>query len=352
MRAKKLGIPVSLAVALMACGGDKPTFQQWTLEELKADKGFSLRSPLIEVAPGKETQQCFFVDVPDVNAGQPFFVDDIVTAINPGSHHVNVFRVKTIVGLDPARGEPFAEGGSRGTVVRDGECFKSANWADWPLVANSQNSSAANPYTRWKLPENVAHRFSPGEKLMMQIHYVNATTQTTPYRGKVGVNFTRSRATAPQELGTLFATQQSIRVCQSNPTPSYKGTCSFPGGSNIRIAAANGHFHSRGRTFKIWTWDGRTTTQPDDALKFYESESWDEPPMAVGLDVAVPAGGGIFWSCNFQWQRPSVGCDVVNSKDRQMANDCCYTFGPEVETNEHCNAFVYYWPKTSDVFCN
>ena len=187
---------------------------------------------------------------------------------------------------------------------------------------------------------------------MLQIHYVNATTQATPYQGKVGVNFTRSRVAAPIELGTLFATQQSIRVCQSNPRPSYKGTCSFPSGTNIKVAAANGHFHSRGRAFKIWKWDGHTTTQPEDAAKFYQSDAWDEPPMSVGLDVDIPSGGGIYWSCDYQWARPSVGCDAVNAKDKQMANDCCFTFGPEVETNEHCNAFVYYWPKTSDVFCN
>jgi len=31
--------------------------------------------------------------------------------------------------------------------------------------------------------------------------------------------------------------------------------------------------------------------------------------------------------------------------------DCCYTFGPIVEKNEHCNAFVYYYPKQDNVNC-
>ena len=32
--------------------------------------------------------------------------------------------------------------------------------------------------------------------------------------------------------------------------------------------------------------------------------------------------------------------------------DCCYTFGNSAEVAEHCNVFVYYWPKVeSDVFC-
>jgi hypothetical protein len=31
--------------------------------------------------------------------------------------------------------------------------------------------------------------------------------------------------------------------------------------------------------------------------------------------------------------------------------DCCYTFGPIVEKNEHCNAFIYYYPKQDNVTC-
>ena len=38
----------------------------------------------------------------------------------------------------------------------------------------------------------------------------------------------------------------------------------------------------------------------------------------------------------------------MTPEDKQ---DCCYTFGPIVEKNEHCNAFVYYYPKTDDVVC-
>ncbi len=32
--------------------------------------------------------------------------------------------------------------------------------------------------------------------------------------------------------------------------------------------------------------------------------------------------------------------------------DCCYTFGPQVDRNEHCNIFVYYYPRADDVSCN
>lgn len=329
---------------------DPPEFQDWHLEELTPEQGFGFRSPEFDVPAGSEIQDCYFIRVPDLAGGEDFWVDRIVTAINPGSHHMNVFRVKTIVALD----------GEHGDVVRglngQGECFRSSNWADWPLVANSQNSNPTNPYTDWKLPEGVAHRFSPGEKLMVQVHYVNAATQETPYRGRVGINFHRSSVAAPTELGTLFATQQSIRICRSNPEVSYSGTCAFPSGAAVTITAANGHFHSRGQRFSIYAWDGLSDTVPPASARFYESRAWDDPPMATGLETLAaaqpPPGGGIWWTCDYRWQEPEIGCDTVNERDPQKANDCCYTFGPVVETSEHCNVFLYYYPKVNDIFCN
>jgi hypothetical protein len=349
---RRVVVSVAVLGLLGGCLGRDTVYHGWTLESLSSSNGFSLRTPTFDVPAGTEVQNCYFIRVPDLAQGADFWVGKLSVAVNPGSHHMNVFRVRTIVHLDPAAGTPFQEGTTSGTMISGGECFKSANWADWPLVINSQNSSAANPYTNWTLPAGVAHRFTPGELLMMQLHNVNASTQRSPYQAKAGINFYRTTDVSPVELGTLFATQQSIRICQSNPTVSYHGSCLFPPGT-VTIAGANGHFHSRGTRFQIFSWDGRTAATPDPSAKFYESDAWDEPPMSFGLSVQPPSGGGVWWTCDYQWRQPSVGCDVVNSKDKQHANDCCYTFGPEVESNEHCNAFVYYYPKaTSNVFCN
>jgi hypothetical protein len=150
----------------------------------------------------------------------------------------------------------------------------------------------------------------------------------------------------------LFATEQSIRVCRSNPTPSFTGGCRMPPGAHTAIAA-NGHFHSRGTDFRIYKWDGTSTDPPAAADMFYQSQQWAEPDMAIDLDVAIPDNGGVRWTCDYQWSEPSTGCDAVDAADPQHAGDCCYTFGPNVETNEHCNVFLYYYPKEnrSDITC-
>jgi len=342
-----IAAPIALA-AFAACSSDPEKTDVNDPSELQAPlagQGVQFRTPVFSVAAGQERQDCYFVQVKDLlskggmDPAQPFNLHRVQIVQRAGSHHMNLFRVKSVVNLDPTKGTQYGLNGQ-------GECFKSSNWADWPLVANSQQSAPDQQKLDWKLPAGVAARFTPGEKLMLQIHYVNSTDQVTPWVGRGGINFYRSHDGDTIELGTLFATQQNIRVCKSNPTPSYSGTCAMTSGTHT-VAAANGHFHSRGRRFRIWTWDSVSTTQPDDSAKFYDNMDWNEPLMATGLDTELSDPGGVWWTCDYQWSEPSVGCDVVDARDPQHANDCCYTFGPKVESSEHCNLFVYYYPKAN-----
>jgi hypothetical protein len=348
----------AIAVIDLASCSSPASFEPWELETLTGDNGFSLRVPEFEVDPGRESQNCYFVHVPDLDQGKPLWIDRVVTGINPGSHHVNVFRVKTIINLAPADGTPTSLGDYPATVIEGSDdykhnpCWDSSNWADWPLVANSQHSDAATPITDWQLPEGVAIQFTPGELLMVQTHYVNSTDQPTPYGARVGINFYTDKIDpSPIEMGSLFATQQNIRICQSNPQVTYSGTCRFP--NAVTISAANGHFHKRGTEFRMYPWDGTSADHPAAQEVFYDSTSWDHPLMEREIELAEPANTGIWWDCAYQWRAPDVfTCDDVNAKDPLQANDCCYTFGGNTDVGEHCNVFLYYYPKVeSNVFC-
>lgn len=316
-------------------------------------QGFQLRTDLFTVNPGEEIQDCYFFKVSDLAAKgglsttEPVNLHRVQLAQRTGSHHMNIFRVRTVKGLDPANGA--IQRGKNG----QGECFKSPNWSDWPLVANTQ----ADGQLDWTFPDGVANVLQQDEWLMLQTHYVNATSQKTPEGAEVAVNFHAiPKEQVKHEMGTLFATKQSIRVCKSNPTPEFTGTCQFKSKEPVNIIGANGHFHSRGKNFEMYSWDGTSIGKPTPASRFYQSTAWDEPPMlrSPDLDVKVQPGGGVFFSCGYQWQPPAdeVGCAGLDASDKSAEKDCCYTFGPIVEKNEHCNIFVYYWPKQDDIFCN
>jgi len=265
---------------------------------------------------------------------------------------MNIFRVKTTLELDPKNGPAVK---SQSGV---GACFNSANWADWPLIANTQIDGTLD----WTYPDGVALELKPDEWLMVQSHYVNAETQKTQDAGLVRINFwTMPAEEVTAQLGTIFATKQSVRVCQSNPTPTFEGTCQINSELPVHIIGANGHFHSRGSKFEMYAWDGTSVVTPPASERFYSSNSWDDPPMTRSpeLDLQVPAKGGVWYSCSYQWQQPppALGCKGLDNFDKSHYGttddnlDCCYTFGPVVDQNEHCNAFVYYYPKQDDVNC-
>lgn len=333
------------------------------LEPPPAGAGFQLTTGEQPVAAGQEVQNCYFFKVSELleqagmDPSQPLNLHQVQAFQNEGSHHMNIFRVRTIPDTEDAL-DPEVQ---RTYLNQDGvgPCFKSSNWADWPLVANTQIDGTLD----WEFPEGVANVLQPDEWIMLQSHFVNATTQATPAgSGEVFVNFWHlPQSEVVHEMGTLFATKQQIRVCQSNPNPSFFGGCQFGSDQPVTIVGANGHFHSRGKQFQMFTWDGQSPEQPADASRFYANQSWDEPLMAMDNELAqVPANGGVFYTCEFQWTQPeeAVGCEGLDDWDQtkymtpEDQLDCCYTFGPIVEKNEHCNIFVYYYPKAEgDVSC-
>jgi hypothetical protein len=327
-----------------------------------AGEGFQLATDDTRVEAGTEIQDCYFYRVRDLaktgglDPARPVNLHRIQIGQRQGTHHFNIFRVRTVTGLDPERGA--VQRGKNG----EGECFKSPNWADWPLIANSQNDGAE--IDDWTFPDGVVNRLEPDEWIMAQTHYVNATTQETPVPAKTVANlWVLPDAEVKAEMGTLFATKQSIRICQSAPKPSFTGSCQINSPSAVRIIGANAHFHSRGTLFDMYVWDGESTDLPPASDRFYRSDRWDDPPMAhsPALDVAVSAGGGVLYQCSYQWTPPpGGGCAKLDAIEAEKAKkngtsapppDCCYTFGPLVETSEHCNVFLYYYPKVDDINC-
>jgi len=326
-------------------------------------QGVQMLTNAFAVPAGTEIQACYFFKVSDLEqaAGmdptQPLEVHRVQIVQKPGSHHMNLFRVRTITGLDPANGA--VQVGTNG----QGACFYSSNWADWPLLANTQDQGDQD----WSYPDGIANELQPTETLMLQTHYVNAATQQSPDGvGQVGINlWTIDPSQVTSQLGTVFATNQNIRICQHNPTPTFSASCQFNSPQPVTIVGANGHFHSRGKEFDIYSWDGTSTTTPDVSQRFYKSTDWADPPMlhSPGLEQSIVPRGGIWYTCSYQWVDPvvltngEVTCDTLNQLDAAKNHtppsqlDCCYTFGGVVEENEHCNAFVYYYPKQDDVNC-
>ncbi len=151
------GAALSFVMALLATGCGGPSGGDVLLDPPIAGQGFQLNVPKFDVAAGDEVQNCYFFAVPGP-VGQDVWINHFKLAANEGTHHMNIFRVKTIVGLSGQPGDVVTSSNGMGP------CFVSSNWADWPLVANTQQGGTM---VDWTLPDGVGQKFTGGELLML-----------------------------------------------------------------------------------------------------------------------------------------------------------------------------------------
>jgi len=326
MRRSTLALAVVSALLLAGCPEDTAAPVDVVLDPPPPGAGLQLSIPPFDVPRGTEVQDCYYMRVPGA-PGTVYNVNRFEAAMNPGSHHMNLFRVSEAWATDNG--------------VSDGE--KRDCWAPLPLAADTMslifnNQQEADDLTsgrsNWQLPTGVALKLTAGEWVMMQTHYVNAATQMTPLRGKVLVNL-HTIATATNEMCAMFANNRSIRLPPREPS-SFTTTCTIPVASHIVGLA--GHFHSRGERFTISTYDPAAGLGAGRLL--YENTSWSEPPFTTwSTEAEAPALGPM--------QGFEYTCDFFNDTDTEMI------FGPHVENQEHCNLFAYFYPCPPDgvVYC-
>jgi hypothetical protein len=301
-------LPLSLPLSflMLGCGNSaQPGPFSHDVQLTAPTAGFQLEVPDFPVIAGSEVQDCYYFAAP---INQPMYVHRLEVALNPGSHHMNLFKY---VGSDDPTHKP-------GDIQRG--CWDAVAFENYDLVFNSQNAGD----TDWTLPAGVSHYFQPGDMFMLQTHYVNASSQkTTLGVGKVLMNFYEAGpADTTYRLGSVFANNRAISLPPMAPS-SFTTTCQIP--AAVTLVAASGHFHSRGTEFDIGI---VSDVLGDNYNQIYQSTSWDSPPWKTyDPGFAIQAGGAVQYTCKY-----------VNTTDMTI------TFGPHVEYQEHCNLFGYFYP--------
>ena len=298
---------LGLAVIAGGCYGE-PGTDPAAIDLLPPEHGLQLTTPTFSVPAGTEVQHCYWFKLAsDVDLDVVQFQIKFLT----GSHHMNLFQTNQDV--------PNHDADCFGPV--DFSSAKNPNGYD--LIVGSQSHDFD-----WTLPAGVAFKLKAHRQIMLQTHYVNATSQTTPLGvGHVKVNLvtepdpTKIKA----HMGTMFANNVNIHI-PPHEARSFSTTCAFPKDANV--VAMTGHFHSRGKTFSV-------NLAPDGAHptdEVYRSRDWSEPPFVI-LEQPRPVAqkGGLYYTCDFD-----------NKTDLDI------TFGPHVETQEHCNLFAYFFPWEED----
>lgn len=275
-----------------------------------AGEGVQIVIGPFDVPAGQEVQSNYYMKLP---FDDTLDVERIEIKMNRGSHHMNFFRTD----------KQYSD-----TVTNTFDSKAIFEEADMMVEAQV-------PYLSWEVPDNAAVRLVPHQQLIVQTHYVNASTQqTTTGKGKIVINLWKSKNPSHQLASMLFAVNKKV-VIQPHTDTTFTKICSFAPLQDVErhILAMTGHFHSRGKTFTVETYDTKTNTP---IQTIYQSLNWEEPPFKVfdaanGGPVVLAPGVGIRYTCTYHNPTDSV-----------------IVWGPHVETQEHSNIFIWFTPAWKD----
>jgi hypothetical protein len=257
------------------------------------------------VAPGGEALMCIYVAMP-TNRGV-IAVPSAESQFTPGSHHLLAYR--TDLTSIPV-----------GTTTAPFPCADGA----WMVHERGSYYEAQTPMSRRDLPPGVAHRFQPGEVVVIQTHYLNPATDPLDAHAQLTLH-TVDVSTVPQEAGSIMFTNVNISVPPGGTARSTM-SCTLP--SDFNPALLWSHMHKQGVNF-IATTDDPTAVATLGTL--YHEMDWDEPhPRSYPYSppATLHAGTHITFSCDYN-----------NPTSRTL------TFGQSAETNEMCILHGMYWPR-------
>lgn len=258
----------------------------------------------IDVPAGVEFLKCMYGAFPTDRG--VIAVPSAESHYTPGSHHILAYR-------------------SDLTSIPDGQtgvwdCSDGA----WMMHETGSYYEAQQPDARRDLPAGVAHKFQPGEIVILQSHYVNTTDKDIAAHVVLTMH-TVDLQTIQYEAGTILFSNVRIDIA---PHSKARVTMTCPIAQDINPALLWSHMHKRALGFVATTDDSAAAATLG---TLYSQDDWSEPQpreYPTSPPVTLHAGSHITFSCDYQ-----------------NDSDATFTYGNSAETNEMCILHGMYWPR-------
>jgi hypothetical protein len=264
----------------------------------------------LNVPAGVEFLKCIYAAVPS-NRGV-IAVPSAESHYTPGSHHMLAYRTDLTSIPSSQTGVFDCEDGS---FSQDGS---------WMQHNRGSYYEAQQPDSRRDLPEGVAHKFQPGEVVIIQSHYVNTTAKDIAAH-IVFTLHTMDPAMVKYEASTILWSNLNINIA---PHSKARVTMTCPIMADMIPALLWSHMHSRAVNFVATTDDSAAAA----ALgTLYTEKDWSEPQpreYPSNPPVTLHAGTNVTFSCDYQ-----------------NDTDATFTYGNSAQTNEMCILHGMYYPK-------
>lgn len=315
MSRSSLAAPLG-ALLLAACSPEAPVAEPEgkgvLLPPPAPGKGVQLRTTSW-MDPGQELERCqMFVAPPE---GLNIVRQQI--RFTPGSHHVTIYKTEyTEIPAETERGVALDP-----RVVHDCPDGPFADWKVSGVIAGTQRLEGADPMAT--APEGVAMKIGPGGVLLMNVHYINASSE--PVEADVRANlYTIPPEQVKVEAGTLFYYNYHILV-PANGRATARMRC--PVQKDIQIISLQSHMHRRGASFVADLTDGAG----EKLEQIYTSSSWDEVPITpFDPPLRVKAGQALDYRCHHENREARDVAEGLKTTD-----EMCMLIGPYFPRDRH-----------------
>ena len=313
MRARSLTTVVTLL--LSGCSSDTDSTPQPAPDDTQT--GDSLLEPppagagvqyrmVSTIEPGQEIERCLLVVAPP----EGLHVRHEQVRFSPGSHHVLLYRTPyREIPTEDLNGVPMD-----GTKIHDCTQGASALWELNGVVAGSQSFDGDSLVG--ELPEGVAMTIEPGTVLVMNTHYLNASSDPVEAEARINLH-TIAKEEVEIEAGVLFFYNPFIHV-PANSTATARMRC--PVSQDISIVALQSHMHRRGVDFVA-----ALTDQSGARLQeIYTNTNWEGVPVKrfePALEIA--AGQALDYRCTYENAEAQTVIQGLTTKD-----EMCMLIGP------------------------
>lgn len=258
----------------------------------------------ITVRSGEERQVCKTINIPSDAA---FDIVRFESQMRGISHHFNLYKVIDQSAFAPVTAEE--------STTHD--CAPAAEQlrGDAAYIYGS-----ASPERIMETPPGVAFHLEPGQRLILEYHAINYTTEPIEASLQIDLHGAAPDAVIEHHADIIWFANWGFMLPPGRET-SDTTRCEVP--YDVEIFGLMSHFHELGTHFTI------DAIQRDTETQVYESEDWSHPVYeryAPALSLA--AGDALQWTCTWNNTRDKLVMPNKGSKD------------------EMCMVFAAAYPKT------
>lgn len=315
MRLLALGMTPLLGTALVTACSSSPSGASAAAGDAGADASSWVTASFHmeeTVAAGQEIFKCQYVALPDVQA----FMVKGQHSYTPGSHHLLMYTTDLTA-------IPAGQAGVQDCYEGSGSTNSIMSHVRGVLYAGQV------PQGSEVLPAGIGLGTTPGQVLIFQVHYLNATAASLDAKVDVALSLDTGDDIVTK-AGIFFFYDPYIDV-PAGAMAKASMRCVVP--DDVTLIYASSHYHSRGDDYGAYI-DPSVDTLA--SKPFYTSSSWSSPPNQQ-MSMPIKAGSHLRFECDYN----------------NAAGTASYFQGQSAQTNEMCMFIGLYYPEMSPLadFC-